>query len=105
MLEATHPKIVLALKHESIQKLTELDLQNVQLLDNQLTFNLMLQQEVYIKDTQSPACTSHEEQWRGSQDHQKKGDTRIQVQPMVLREGYHKQNLPQKSNQVLPSHV
>ena len=40
MPEATHPKIVLALKHESLQKLSELDLQNVLLLDNQLTFDL-----------------------------------------------------------------
>ena len=32
MLEATHPKIVLVLKHESIQKLSELDLRNVLLL-------------------------------------------------------------------------
>jgi hypothetical protein len=40
MREATHPKIVLALKHESIQRLLELDLQNVLLLDNQSTFDL-----------------------------------------------------------------
>ncbi len=40
MLKATHTKIVLALKHESVQKLNELDLQNVLLLDNQSTFDL-----------------------------------------------------------------
>ena len=40
MLKATHPKIVLALKHESLQSLNELDLQNVLLLDNQSTFDL-----------------------------------------------------------------
>ncbi len=40
MLEATHPKIVLALKHESVQRLNKLDLQNVLLLDNQSTFDL-----------------------------------------------------------------
>ncbi len=35
MLKATHPKIVLALKYESLQRLIELDLQNVLILDNQ----------------------------------------------------------------------
>ena len=35
ILEATHPKIVLALKHKSFQKNSELDLRNVLLLDNQ----------------------------------------------------------------------
>jgi hypothetical protein len=37
MLEEHHPRIVLALKH---RKFTELDLRNVLLLDNQLTFDL-----------------------------------------------------------------
>ena len=40
MLKATHPKIVPTLNHESIRRLTELDLRNVLLLDNQSTFNL-----------------------------------------------------------------
>jgi hypothetical protein len=40
MLEATHPKIVLALKNESVKRLNELDLRNVLLLDNQSTFDL-----------------------------------------------------------------
>jgi hypothetical protein len=40
MLKATHPKIVLALKHELLQRLNELDLRNVLLLDNQSTFDL-----------------------------------------------------------------
>ena len=46
MLEATHPKIVLALKHESIRRLTELDLRNVLLLDNQSTFELCCNKKV-----------------------------------------------------------
>jgi hypothetical protein len=37
MLEEHHPRIVLALKH---RKFTELDLRNLLLLDNQLTFDL-----------------------------------------------------------------
>jgi hypothetical protein len=37
MLEEHHPKIVLALKS---RKISDLDLRNVLLLDNQLTFNL-----------------------------------------------------------------
>jgi hypothetical protein len=37
MLEEHHPKIVLALK---LRKFTDLDLRNVLLLDNQLTFDL-----------------------------------------------------------------
>ena len=40
MIEATHPKIVLALKHELLQRLNELDLRNVLLLDNQSNFDL-----------------------------------------------------------------
>ncbi len=49
MLEATHPKIVLALKHELVRKLNDLDLQNVLLLDNQSTFNLCCNKKFTLK--------------------------------------------------------
>ena len=61
MLEATHPKIVLAQKHESLQRLNELDLRNVLLFGQPIDFRPMLQQEIHLKDTQGLACTSHEE--------------------------------------------
>ena len=50
MLKAAHPKIVLALKHKSYQ---ELDLQNVLLLDNQLTFDLCCNKNFTSKITKA----------------------------------------------------
>ena len=99
MLEEHHPKFVLALKS---RKFTKLELRNVLLLDNQLTFNLCCNKTFASKIIEAANALLMTSNGSGLKI-TKKCKIPGYVFSLVQQESNHKYHLPQEPYQVLSS--